>query len=309
MAIAPKPITADGYDADHTLACERVLVTMLAAFGTLKTTLRLVGGLVPRYLTPEAPPDVPAHFGTSDVDVVLNLQVIAEGDGYDSLADQLKARKFERYTNPEGKVSKWRWLRQVSEHEYVMVEFLQGATEQTPAGRVAGVDGEAVSALAINHADIVHDWYREKEVTVELLDEGGISTETVRFADVPAFVILKALAFDDRGAPKDAGDLIHVLRYAGTPEELARQILDRISTGKHAQAIEDGLRALERRFCDGEGVEGYLRNGPVAFATFLLGTDPELEEERILEQRNAAGLVNEIVVFVRRQRIAPEATA
>lgn len=95
MAIGPKPETVDGYDADHTLACERVLVTMLGAFGTLKNTIRLVGGLVPRYLTPEARPDVPAHFGTSDVDVVLNLQVIAEGDGYDSLAVQLKARKFE----------------------------------------------------------------------------------------------------------------------------------------------------------------------------------------------------------------------
>lgn len=299
MAIEPKPETVDGYDADHTLACERVLVTMLGAFGTLKSTIRLVGSLVPRYLTPEAPPDVPAHFGTSDVDVVLNLQVIAEGDGYDSLAAQLKARKFERYTNAEGKVSKWRWLRQVSEHEYVLVEFLQGSTEATPAGKVASVDGEAVSALAINHADIVHDWYLEKELTVQLLDGAGYSTETVRYANVTAFIVLKALAFDDRGASKDAGDLIHVLRYAGTPEAIAQQILAKMASGLHAQAIDQGLRALERRFCDGDGVEGYLRNGSVAFATFHLGKDGD-EDERIREQRYAAGLVTEILGLVRR---------
>ncbi|WP_411704890.1 hypothetical protein [Edaphovirga cremea] len=85
MAGTTKPQTAAGYSADHTQVCEQVLVTLLNAFGTLKDTLRLVGGLVPRYLTPEASPFVPAHFGTSDVDVVLNLEVIAEGEGYASL--------------------------------------------------------------------------------------------------------------------------------------------------------------------------------------------------------------------------------
>lgn len=62
MATA-KPKTASGYDAGYTLSCERALVTLLRGFGTLKGSLRLVGGLVPRYLTPERPPDVPAHGG------------------------------------------------------------------------------------------------------------------------------------------------------------------------------------------------------------------------------------------------------
>jgi hypothetical protein len=78
--VSNKPQTADGYDPEHTLACERALVTLLRGFGTLKETLRLVGALVPRYLTPESPPEVPAHAGTSDVDIVLNLQVLANDD-------------------------------------------------------------------------------------------------------------------------------------------------------------------------------------------------------------------------------------
>lgn len=53
MAKELKPRTASGYDTDVTLACERTLLTLLSAFGNLKDTLRLVGGLVPRYLTPE----------------------------------------------------------------------------------------------------------------------------------------------------------------------------------------------------------------------------------------------------------------
>lgn len=58
MAIGAKPTTAAGYYADVTAACERTLLTLLGAFGSRNTTLRLVGGLVPRYLTPESPPEV-----------------------------------------------------------------------------------------------------------------------------------------------------------------------------------------------------------------------------------------------------------
>ena len=42
--------SAEGYDANLTHNCETVLVILLQAFGSLKDTLRLVGGLVPRYL-------------------------------------------------------------------------------------------------------------------------------------------------------------------------------------------------------------------------------------------------------------------
>lgn len=97
MATELKPRTAAGYDQDVTSACERTLLTLLSAFGTLKETLRLVGGLVPRYLTPATPPDVPMHAGTSDVDIVLSLEVLAVGNEYASLAEQLNARGFNRW--------------------------------------------------------------------------------------------------------------------------------------------------------------------------------------------------------------------
>lgn len=127
MALAPKPKTASAYSSDHTAACERALVTLLGAFGTLKSTIRLVGGLVPRYLTPETPPDIPAHAGTSDVDVVLNLQVITDGrGGYASLAQQLDERGFERFVDENGWSSGWRWKKHISDREYVLVEFLRG---------------------------------------------------------------------------------------------------------------------------------------------------------------------------------------
>ena len=41
----PKPKTFDGYDEDHTLDCERVLVTLLRGLGPWKDSVYLIGGL------------------------------------------------------------------------------------------------------------------------------------------------------------------------------------------------------------------------------------------------------------------------
>ena len=61
-----KPATLDGYRAEHTADCERVLVTLLRGLGPWKESVYLVGGLTPRYLVAARPPVVPAHAGTLD---------------------------------------------------------------------------------------------------------------------------------------------------------------------------------------------------------------------------------------------------
>jgi len=293
-----KPATADGYDQERTLACERTLVTLVRGFGTLKHTLRLVGGLVPRYLTPARPPEVPDHAGTSDVDLVLNIQVLAEGEAYKTLAAQLKARGFSRVVNDKGIVASWRWQRKV-DHEYVVVEFLRDAGEELEGGDVATIDGEKISALAIKHAGIVHEWYEKKDITVDLLDDAGKATETVYYADAIAFIVLKALAFDDRAENKDAADLVHVMQYAADLPVLAETVQKRRAEGKYAEALDEALTALERRFCDGNGVEGFERDGPVACGRFRHGPSADLQDLRILEQRNASALVAEFLRLVR----------
>ncbi|EPL8211324.1 hypothetical protein ACRAOD_24180 [Raoultella ornithinolytica] len=297
MATGLKPRTAAGYDQDVTSACERTLLTLLSAFGNLKDTLRLVGGLVPRYLTPATPPEVPVHAGTSDVDIVLNLEVLAVGNEYASLAQQLKARDFTRWVE-EGKFASWRWRRKVNDHIEVVVELLRDAGDEEP-GRTISVDGEKVSALTIKHARIVHDWYQQKEISAQLLDGDGLSVDIVRFADVPAFVILKALALDQRQERKDAADLIHVIRYSGSIKEVAALFVERISSEQHPEAMQDGLAALSRRFGDDEHGEGYEKVGAVAYARFY-GEDDE--DELVGRQRFAAGLVQGLLAEIKRQQ-------
>lgn len=301
MAVDSKPKDRTGYSAINTEMCERVLVTLLTTFGTMKETLRLVGGLVPRYLTPEQPPDVPAHYGTSDVDVVLNLQVIAEGENYASLHDQLVERGFRKHSNKNS----WRWEFPIPGGDTILVEFLQGSTDGASGGRHVKIDDEGVDALVIPYAEMAHDWYCEKEISAELFGEygvgsAGITFETIRFADEVVFIILKAISFSNRNEPKDAADLIHVMRYAGGPEIIAEKFLQHMKSGLHQDAIKAGLHQLQRNFAEGnEGVEGYRLTGCIRYGQFMNGSDASLEHKRMQDQRYAAGLVTEVLRLIR----------
>ena len=301
MAGHSKPQDRSGYSAMNTETCERVLVTLLTTFGTMKGTLRLIGGLVPRYLTPAQDPTVPEHYGTSDVDIVLNLQVIADGENYASLHDQLVKRGFRKNSERNS----WRWEFPISEGSPVLVEFLQGNNADGQPGREVPIDGEAVSALVIPFAEMSYNWYGEKEISAMLFGENGqgdagIALETIRFADEVAFILLKAISFHNRNEPKDAADLIHVMRYAGTLEEIAEKFLHRMKSGVHQKAIETGLNALQICFAEGTGdIQGYMLTGPVRYGQFMHGNDVTVANERLQDQRFAAGLVTELLRLIR----------
>jgi hypothetical protein len=85
-----KPATREGYSDAYTVDCERVLVTLLRGLGPWKNSVFLVGGLTPRYLVDAKPPAVPAHAGTRDVDVVIDLQILADTEAYHTLEENLK---------------------------------------------------------------------------------------------------------------------------------------------------------------------------------------------------------------------------
>ena len=297
--------TAAEYDDIHTQDCEIALVMLLRAFGSLAPTLRLVGGLVPRYLTPVRPPEVPEHAGTTDVDIVLRVAVLAEKGQYNKLSEQLKANGFSRVVNAEGNASSWRWEREVNKR-MVVVEFLQHTDDPAKNARAETVIDEGVSAMQILHAGVVHEMYLERYVVVELPDGNGKTKVAIRYADAVAFILLKALAFDDRKTNKDAADLIHVMRYADSTDKLAARYADRLKEGKHQEALEQGLRALERKFCDEQGIEGFEKEGPAQFCAFH-EIGEQGSEDRILEQRNVSALVTEFVTIVRaRMNLRPD---
>lgn len=291
-----KPQTHEGYDQARTLDCERVLVTLLRGLGPYREHVRLVGGLCPRYLCPEAPPNVPAHVGTQDVDLVVSMLLLDETtEAYATLAENLHRMRFERSIGGNGQPMGWRWERRIGEGATVLLEFLKDAGDARP-GRAQDLKGTGVSALAIPHAGMALDWFEQREVTAELLDDAGMTTEMVRYADVVAFTCLKALAFNDRNEPKDAADLEHVLRFH-RPDmtEIAALFQQRLQQGPHTDTARACLDLLRRRFTTSEEAEGWRKDGPVAVARFWLGDDAQALPARQRRQRDVAGMMEALL--------------
>ena len=190
-----KPATRDGYTDQYTLDCERVLVTLLRGLGPWKDSVCLVGGLTPRYLVPVRRPGVPAHAGTMDVDIVIDLQILADTDAYHTLEDNLKNMGFERAENEKQQKLSWRWQTR-TEHGALMVLELLADAPDIAGGRVQPLPAEGtISALNIPHSAIVFDLHQIAEIQAELLGGNGIVTEKIKHANLVSFTCLKSFAF------------------------------------------------------------------------------------------------------------------
>lgn len=292
-----KPSHFGGYSDAYTVDCERVLVTLLRGLGPWKESVFLVGGLTPRYLVPQRPPDVPAHAGTLDVDIVIDLQLLADTDAYHSLEDNLKRMGFERAVNEQGLKLSWRWQTR-TEHGALMVLELLADAPQIAGGRVQPLPTEGtISALNIPHSSIVFDLHQITEIQAELLGGNGIATEKIKHANLVSFTCLKSFAFDQRFERKDAHDLIYCIEHAPEGMDAVAEAFRKECGGKHGAVIEASLAILRGRFADDEKTEGYRKDGPVSVAKFELGEgdEPEQREARALRQRQASDVIAQLL--------------
>lgn len=292
-----KPVTFDGYSDQYTSDCERVLVTLLRGLGPWKDSIYLVGELTPRYLVKARPPVVPVHAGTMDVDIVIDLQILANTDAYHTLEENLKKMGFERAENDRQQKLSWRWQARTEHGALMVLEFLADAPE-IAGGRVQPLPTDGtISAINIPHSSIVFDLYEVTEIEAELLGGDGIAVEKIKHTNLVSFTCLKAFAIDQRFERKDAHDLIYCLEHApqgvGAVAEAFREALE----GKHRDVVKNALDLLRARFVQVGDTDGYRKDGPVAVAKFELGEgdEPEQREARILRQREASDVIEQLL--------------
>ncbi len=286
-----KPKHQGGYTPAHADLCERTLVTLLRGLGPWKHGIYLTGGLVPRYIIPR-PPDaeIPRHAGTTDVDLVLDLEVLATVQAYRRLEQNLRALGFERGMNEEGRPQHFRWRKPCGGGVVVVVDLLCDAGADR-GGSIAELPGERrLSALRIPGAHLVSEDHVEVELTAELLDGRGSAIEHVRVANIVPFIVLKAVAYEDRFEEKDAYDLIYCLMYyAGGPVDVAVAFADRLVRWREEPLIQRALEILRARFASGEQAPGARKDGSVSYARFLADPGrPDLDARR---RQDAAAVV------------------
>ena len=295
-----KPATLDGYSDQYTFDCERVLVTLLRGLGPWKDSVCLVGGLTPRYLVAARPPMVPAHAGTMDVDIVIDLQILTDTEAYHTLEDNLKKMGFERAENEQKQKLSWRWQTR-TEHGALMVLELLADAPEIAGGKVQPLPTDGtISALNIPHSSIVFDLYQVTEIQAELLGDNGVATEQVKHANLVSFTCLKSFAFDQRFERKDAHDLIYCIEHAPDSIDAVAEAFRKQLDGKHGPVIRESLDILRRRFAQDEKTEGYRKDGPVSVAKFEFGDKDESDqrEARALRQRQVSDLIDQLLARI-----------
>ena len=288
-----KPATFDGYGGQHNVDCERVLVTLLRGLGPWKDSIYLIGGLTPRYLVAARPPVVPAHAGTLDVDIVIDLQILSDTEAYHTLEDNFRKMGFERAENEAGKKLSWRWQTR-TEHGALMVLELLADAPDIAGGKVQPLPTDGtISALNIPHSSIVFDLHQVTEIQAELLGGNGVATEKIKHANLVSFTCLKAFAFDQRFERKDAHDLIYCIEHAPEGIDEVAEAFRKERDGKHCAVINEALTILHSRFASDNKTEGYRKDGPVSVAKFEIGesNEPPLREARALLQRRVSDLI------------------
>jgi hypothetical protein len=228
--------------------------------GDLMDEVVIVGGLVPSLLIDQEglPADVPRHAGTADLDIGLALGLLNEGR-YRTLAERLRDAGFSRDKNEGGKLTNQRW--KIDGPEKVTMDFLIPPSRPSATGGTLHnleTDFAAVIAPGLDLAFKDRERVRIQGRTIR----GEPAQRDVWVCGPGAYVVLKALAFENRGEEKDAYDLYYVLRNFGTGVKDVAQRLRPLLKSAH---VKRALATLERDFLSADGV------GPLRVARFLGG--------------------------------------
>jgi Nucleotidyl transferase AbiEii toxin, Type IV TA system len=269
MAPETKPRHRSGYSREETELVETIGLTVIGALGAYVEDLCVVGGLVPSLLIDRQlePGDTEEdyHPGTNDFDVGLSIALL-DDKRYAEVSARLRAEGFGPDKNEAGNDVRQRW--RLGETK-VTVDFLMAP----PPGHEDGVrlhDLEPDLAALITKG---LDFAFEERIEIELEGE-TIKREKLR-RKIPvcgpgAFVVLKALAFADRMEPKDAYDLVYVLRrFPGSPASVVERLTQHAD--RDEELVESALSALANDF---EQIESI---GPQRAAEFTTESEDEID--------------------------------
>jgi hypothetical protein len=281
MPAPEKPRHRSGYTAEETEQVKSVCLTVAIALGAYLDDVCIVGGLVPPLLIDTTRTDDAddLHPGTNDLDVGLALALL-DDERYAEISRRLRSEGFKPDTNESGNQTVQRW--RLGELK-VTVDFLMPpAPAQEPAVRVQNLEPD-FGALITPGLDLAFD----ERVNIELDGHtltGERARRTVPVCGPAAFVVLKALAFGDRAEPKDAYDLIYVLRHTpGRGAAIAERL--RLHAQLHAEIVARALGLLNRDFNTPDDI------GPHRAAAFAITADAELDDDAA----DAHGFVDDLL--------------
>lgn len=255
-----KPAFATNYKSDQFDLVRGTCLHVATHLGDLMDDLVVIGGLVPSLLInqDELPGGMDAHVGTMDLDVGLALALL-DGNRYQKLSARLRQAGFEQDVNDDGNPTRQRW--KIEQPQKITIDFLIEPTlPDDRGGTLRHIEADFAAVIVPG----LHLAFRDREqITLEGLTIRNEKARRDIWVSGPgAFVVLKSIAFRNRGQNKDAYDLYWLLRnYGKGVGDVAVRLVPLLDDS----CAKDALKYLQEDFLDIDGI------GPRRAAEFLTG--------------------------------------
>lgn len=266
MALSKEPRVAADYAPGCNKLVRQTCLEVATRLGDFRAQMCVVGGLVPSLIIDQSrrAAGVEAHIGTIDLDLGLSI-VVLDDRLYEQIAKRLRDADFTPDVNPVGNLTTQRWRSKTG----VTVDFLIPPVDDTDrGGRLRNLEDD-FAAIITPGLDLA---FQDLQLVAlrDALPSGGEATREIQVCGPAAFAVLKALAFDRRGKPKDAYDLFYVLRnHPDGAERIGRKI---VTFGERAD-VHEAIAVLRRDFTTADSV------GAVRVAEFLGGPNDDLQAD------------------------------
>jgi len=254
---------------------EEALLRLLVALEGKDVELVVLGGLVPEILTRGQGEAVPAHLGTTDVDIHISFGVDADRD-LSSLERALDAIGAE----PDPKIDGWRWRIRVGGVR-VKIEFLCDRDDVAANQAIALPGCRRLTAANLRGTGFVARDWAEEDLTGKI--DGEQVTVMAKYAGLEGYLMAKAHAVRHRGLDRDCYDLAFVLIYnrAGGPGQAA----ELLRSGQFAEDVASARTVwneIQVRYADAGAF------GPQSYAKQALLVDPEADSAELRQSAVSA---------------------
>lgn len=279
MPQLPKPRHHSGYSREETSRVESTLLTVAVTLGAYFDRLCIVGGLVPSLLfdgdLDEGDSD--RHAGSTDVDVALHIALLNDGD-YAEVSNRLRQEGFEPDTNKDGNPTLQRW--RLGDGKATIDFLIPPLPDQEDGQRLQKLEPDFAAIVTVG-LELAFDELHEVEIEGHTR-RGEAIKRTVPVCGPAAFIVLKSLAFDDRGEPKDAYDLVYAIRRGGAAE-IAKTLEGHVD--RDADVVRLALTKLDGNFTSIDHI------GPRRAAEFISGEGSNADDDAADAQGQIADLI------------------
>jgi hypothetical protein len=278
-----KPRSSNGYTGEDLARVHATCLYVATALGDFLDHITVVGGLVPSLLIGPGTlrPDQAAYVGTLDLDLALGLALL-ERDWYKEIAGRLRSAGFVPDISPSGNPTPQRWVVSSNRGPSVRVEFLIAPIPGSESdNRIFHLETDLAAIVVPGIELAFHD--RQYVQLEGKTIQGDAVQRSIWVCGPGAFIVLKAIAYRNRGEPKDAYDLFYVLQNYGDGLET---IATRIRPHAKKPLVTRALRDLSQDF------QSPNHKGPRDVARFTTG--------RVSEdlQADVSGLVRELIRMI-----------